>query len=371
MRNSFGIRSAFYTPHSTLRIPNSQMAKDTGPSYDELATAFRHQNFDPLYFFFGEETFLIDELQELLIEESLDPSQHDFNLDVVYGSEAEASEVIGLCQGFPAGAERRVVIVREFEKLEDNRQFKDYAEQPNPRAIVLLACTTKPNLSAHPYLALKEKATWSEFRALYDNEMPDWIQDYVQGQGYEIEPRAVQMLADYVGTDLQRVASEIEKLTTFAGERTRLTADDVLAASGQTREFNVFELQNAIGEGRHADAAHVAEGILQQASNPQSEAIMIVAVLNAYFDKLWKLKKPAALRKDKYELAGYLGVSPYFVEEYKHAAQRYDRTALVDAYAALVAADYELKGGAARAPSLVMTLLLRRLLPPEARPAAA
>jgi DNA polymerase-3 subunit delta len=346
------------------------MAKDTGPSYDDLATAFRHQNFDPLYFFFGEETFLIDELQDLLVEHALEPHQHDFNLDVVYGSEAEASEVIGLCQGFPTGAPQRVLIVREFEKLDNNRQFKDYAQQPNPQAVVLLACTEKPNLSAHPYRALKEDATWSEFQSPYDNEMPDWIQNYVSGQGYDIEPKAVQMLADYVGTDLQRAASEIEKLMTFAGERTRLTTDDVLAASGQTREFNVFELQTAIGEGRHADAARIAERILQQASNPRGEAIMIVAVLNGYFDKLWTLQKPGALRKNKYDLAGEIGVSPYFVEEYKHAAQRYTRTAIADAYSALLAADYELKGGASRDAPLVLTLLLRRLLPPAARPAA-
>ena len=346
------------------------MAKDTGPSYDDLATAFRHQNYDPLYFFFGEETFLTDELQDLLVETALDPHQHDFNLDVLYGSETEASEVIGLCQGFPAGAPHRVVIVREFEKLENNRQFKGYAQQPNPHAIVLLACTEKPNLSAHPYRALKENATWSEFQSPYDNEMPDWIQDYVSGQGYDIEPRAVQMLADYVGTDLQRAASEIEKLMTFAGERTRLTTDDVLAASGQTREFNVFELQAAIGEGRHADAERIAERILQQASNPRGEAIMIVAVLNAYFDKLWTLQKPGALRKNKYDLAGEIGVSPYFVEEYKHAAQRYTRAAIADAYSALLAADYELKGGAPRDAHLVLTLLLRRLLPPAAQPAA-
>ncbi len=347
------------------------MAKDTGPSYDDLATAFRHQNFDPLYFFFGEETFLIDELQDLLIEEALAPSQHDFNLDIVYGSEAEASEVIGLCQGFPAGAERRVVVVREFEKLENNRQFKAYAQQPNPRSIVLLACTSKPNLSAHPYRALKEQATWSEFQSPYDNEMPGWIQDYVQGRGYEIDPRANQMLADYVGTDLQRAASEIEKLMTFAGDRTRLTADDVLAASGQTREFNVFELQAAIGEGRHADAERIATRILQQASNPRSEAIMMVAVLNGYFDKLWKLQAPEAQRENKYDIASRIGVPPFFADEYRQAAQRYDRAALADAYSALLAADYELKGGASRDAALVVTLLLRRLLPRAARPAHA
>jgi len=345
------------------------MAKDTGPSYDDLATAFRHQNFEPLYFFFGEETFLIDELQDLLIENALEPHHHDFNLDVVYGSEAESSQVIGLCQGFPAGAPKRVVIVREFEKLENNRQFKGYAQQPNPQSIVLLACATKPNLSAHPYRALKEEAAWSQFESPYDNEMPGWIEKYVQGQGYEIEPRANQMLADYVGTDLQRAASEIEKLMTFAGDRTRLTTDDVLAASGQTREFNVFELQAALGEGRHADAERIANRILQQASNPRGESIMMVAVLNSYFDKLWALQKPGALRQSKYELAGEIGVSPYFVEEYKQAAQRYSRAAIADAYAALLAADYELKGGASREASLIVTLLLRRLLPPNARPA--
>jgi DNA polymerase-3 subunit delta len=347
------------------------MAKDTGLSYQDLATAFRHENFKPLYFFFGEETFQNSELQELLVEHALEPEQHDFDLDVVYGSETEASRVIGLCQGFPTMAERRVVIVREFEKLEGNRQFKSYAKQPNPQAVVLLACTTKPNLSAHPYRALKEEAAWSHFRTPYDNEMPDWIQGHVRRLGYDIKPEAVRMLADYVGTDLQRAASEIEKLITFAGGRETLTADDVLAASGQTREYNVFELQSAIGEGRFADAMGIADRILQQASNPRSEAIMMVAVLNAYFDKLWKLQKAGVQQQSNQQLAGRIGVSPYFVQEYVQSAKRYTQPALQEAFSALLAADYELKGGAERDATLIVTLLLRRLMPPEARPTVA
>lgn len=346
------------------------MAKDTGLSYEQLATAFRHQNFKPLYFFFGEETFLMSELQDLLIEHALEPEQHDFNLDVVYGSEVAASQVLGLCQGYPVMAERRVVIVREFEKLENNREFKSYAQQPNPKAVVLLVCTTKPNLSAHPYRALKKHAAWSQFKPLYDNEIPGWIQEYVQGRGYEIEPKAVQMLADYVGTDLQRAVSEIQKLMTFAGQRTTLTIDDVLAASGQTREFNVFELQSAIGEGRAQDAARITDRLLQQASNPQSEAIMIVAVLNTYFDKLWKLQVPNVGRMSNGDVARRIGVSPYFAKEYVFAAQRFDRASIEQAFSALLAADYELKGGARRTPRLILTLLLRRLLP-ASQPTAA
>jgi DNA polymerase-3 subunit delta len=356
------------------------MAKNTGPSFDDLATAFRHQNFDPLYFFFGEEGFLIDKLQELLVEHALPPEQHDFNLDRVYGSDATPAEVLALCQGYPVMAERRVVIVREFEKLgqglgDDAKahfksQFKAYAQSPNPHAVVLLACASKPNLAAHPYRALKKHATWSQFKPLYDNQMPGWIQKYAQQQGYAIGPEAVQMLSDYVGTDLQAAASELEKLATFVGGRDRLTADDVLAASGQTREINVFELQKSIGAGRPRDAYRIVEGLLQQATNPTGEGIKIVAILNGYFDKLWALQAPKAQSMNKYKIASHIGVPPFFAEEYRRAARRYSKRSIGTAFRALLAADFELKGGSTREPLLILTLLLRRVLPPRARASA-
>ncbi len=339
----------------------------SGLSYKQLATAFRHRNFKPLYFLFGEEGFQIDQLQALLIEHAMEPHERDFNFDLVYGSDHEAAHVLGLCQGFPVMAERRVVVVREFEKLSGNRQFKAYAEQPNPHAVVFLACSGKPNLSAHPYRALKKHAAWAHFKALYDNKMPGWLSDHVAAKGYRIEREAVQMLADYVGTDLRAADSEIDKLIAFVGERDTITADDVLDASGQTREFNVFELQKALGQGRRDDAHRILTRILQQASTPQSEGIMIVAVLNSYVDKLWRLQDPDLARAHKNKIAGAIGVSPYFVGEYVAAAKRYSRGALERAYAALLAADYELKGGAVRDARVVLTLLLRHLVPPRRR----
>lgn len=352
--------------YSSFANQKSKMPKDTGLDYKQLATAFEHQNFKPLYFLFGEETFQIDELQALLIETALRPHERDFNFDLVYGAEAEAQEVLALCAGYPAGAERRVVVVRDFDKLKGNRAFKAYAEQPNPQAVVFLACATKPNLSAHPYRALRELAAWGQFKTLYDNQIPGWIQRRAEAQGYRMEPEAVQMLADYVGTDLQAIAGEIEKLITFAGGRTTLTGDDVIKASGQTREFNVFELQKAVGERRPQDALRIAQKMLGQATNAQSEALMIVAVLNAYFTKLWKLPGGAARRMSNNEVARRIGVSPYFAKEYVAAAGRFSRGAIERAFSALLAADYELKGGSRRDAVLIVTLLLRQIAPSEA-----
>ncbi len=346
------------------------MAK-TGLTYEQLDTAFRHRNFKPLYFLYGEETFLMDELQQVLIEHALAPHERDFNLDLVYGAEAEARAVLGLCGAFPMMAERRVVVVRGFEQLKENRVFTTYAKSPNPSAVVLLLCMGKPNLSAHPYRALKQHAAWGEFKKFYDKQIPGWIQRRIKTLGYEIEPPAVQMLADYVGAHLHAAASEIDKLITYAGERQRLTADDVVRASGQTREFNVFELQRAIGEGRYTDTQRIAERMLGQASNPRGEALMIVSVLAGYFTKLWKLSVCQAQRIPEREMAQRVGISPFFIKEYLFSLQRFPLRALEQAFAALLAADYELKGGSRRDERLVLTLLVRRLAPASARPETA
>lgn len=330
-------------------------------TYEQLATAFRHQNFEPLYFLYGEERYLADELQDVLLEHALAPHERDFNLDIVYGNDTDAQSVLSLCASYPVMAERRVVIVRDFDKLKDNRLFKEYAERPNPSAVVVLVCGSKPNLSAHPYRALRERAVSMESKTLYDNQMPGWIQRRAEKEGFEITPEAVRMLAEYVGTNLRQAAGELEKLTTFTGASQTITADDVVHASGQTREFNVFELQRAVGEQRGSDAFRIAERMLQQASNARGEALMIVAVMNAYFTKLWKLSACDPAMSDKAK-AGRIGVPPYFVKEYIASLRRYRVPSIRHAFAALLAADFELKGGSSRDERLVMTLMLRKIL---------
>ena len=330
-------------------------------SYEQLITAFRHKNFKPLYFVYGEERFLAEEVQDVLRETAIAPHERDFNLDIVYGNESDAKTVLGLCSSYPVMAERRVVIVREFEQLEDNRMFKSYAERPNPSAVVLLACGTKPNLSAHPYRALREHAVSVECKTLYDNQMPGWIKKRAEMHGYSIAPEAIRMLADFVGTNLRAAAVELEKLTTFTSGRETITADDVVHASGQTRDYNVFELQRAIGEGRAGDAMRIAERMLQQASNARGEALMMIAVLNSYFTKLWKL---TACRGQMAEggMARRIGVPQYFIKEYLQSLRRYSLPSIEEAFSALVAADFELKGGANRNERLILTLALRKIL---------
>lgn len=330
-------------------------------TYEQLETAFRHGNFKPLYFLYGDEKFPAEQLQHLLLEHALAPHERDFNLDIIYGHESDASSALGACSSYPVMAERRVVIIREFEKLQDNDLFKEYAAHPNPTAIVVLVCGTRPNLSRHPYRALVQHAVSMESKPLYERQMPGWIQRTAKSRGFQIDPEAVKMLVDFVGVDMRVAYEEMEKLTTYTGGRKTITADDVVHASGHTREFNVFELVRAVGERREKDAHRIAERMLQQAANVRGEAARMVAMLNLHFTRLWKLAAAKGrLPEDK--LAGRIGVNPYFIKEYVGGLRRYGIPSMETAFAALLAADYELKGGAPRDARVVMTLTLRRIL---------
>ncbi len=301
-------------------------------------------------------------MQQTLLKHALAPHEKDFNLDILYGSEVEAQAALGACRSFPMMAERRVVVIRDFDKMKENGLFKALGDQPNPACVVFLVCAGKPNMSHHPYRALKAAGRVVEFKELYPNQVPRWIEVFAKERGFAIEPKAIQMLSDYVGASLTAVSAELDKLSTFVGEREVLTSEDVVQASGQTREHNVFELQRVVGEKRYEAALKISERLLQQSSSTGAEANRIVSVLTSFFIKLWQLTGLQARRATDKEMASTLGVSPYFLKDYLSSLRRFDKRALDKAFSSLLAADFELKGGSQRSDRLILDLLFRRIL---------
>lgn len=333
------------------------------PTLASVQAAFERNDFAPLYFLYGTEEYQKTALQESLIRHALQPHEKDFNFDLIYGAETDAPTVLGLCAGLPMMAERRLVIVRDFEKLADNAMFVSYAERPNPSAVVVLVCRGKPNMTTNPYRAIKSKAVGLEFADPRDRDMAAWITRHAERAGAPIEARAAQMLADVVGTDVQSAVHELDKLATFTGGKGRISPDDVIRASGQTREHNVFALQKAVGEADYPAALTIAERLLRQAPNPQGEGLKIVAILGAFVAKLWILSEWQGKGSDSRELADRVGIPSYYMQEYMRSLRYYRGAALEDAFSALLAADFELKGGSVRDPKLVLSLMLRRMVP--------
>ncbi len=335
--------------------------------YNDLQKEFQENRFKPVYLFYGDEYFLADQLQKTLIDRVLPLEDRDFNLDVIYGDSVTAQSALGMCRLAPMLVERRVVVIRRFEQLRGNKIFSSIAKQPNPGAIVLLICEGRPRFNADPYSSLKKNSKLVqvvEFAPLWRNQTAQFIREHARHQGCTLEGGVEQLLTEFLGTGLALLAQEIDKLVTYIGDRNPkvINRQDVLQASGQTREINVFELQDAISQRRSIDAHRIAEQLLLGASSRQGEVLRIIAVLTSYFLRLWKLQESRLSGIPQADLAKVAGIPYTMIHKYNEACSVWPLREVKRAMQLLLSVDTEIKGFSKRSPRLIMTLLVIQLL---------
>jgi DNA polymerase-3 subunit delta len=219
-------------------------------TYAEFQQAVRAQRFASIYLFYGEEDFLIDEGVQAISEHALDPGMKSFNLDVMDGSKVDAKDVVAHASSFPMMGPRRIVIVREFEKLVVAESAKEivtaYVNRPLESTCLVLV-SLDPDFRRRPFTDLKKKATLVECKPLYDQQVPGWVADRIKRLGKEANADACRLIHAYVGNSLRSLQNEIDKLLIFVGDRKEITSEDVATVVGASKGYTIFELQNAIG----------------------------------------------------------------------------------------------------------------------------
>ena len=311
------------------------MAKEDA-TLDSLRSALAKHEFVPVYFFHGEEDFLIDEATELVIESALSVEQRGFNLDIMYGSDVDARDVVSHASSFPMMAGRRVVVVRELDKLSNKELLSSYLEQPSPSTCLVLH-STRPDFRKKPYVVAKRTSTIIKFEPMRDYQITGWISKRVKHQGREIDSEASKILAAYVGSSLREIQNELDKLYTFVVEKRTISADDVRAVVGLSKEYNIFELQNAIGTKNLSRSTEILSHMLVAGESP----LPVLIMLTRYFTILWKLQD--LRRRGTTELASAIGVNPYFLKDYVAAVANYTVTELEHSFEVLASADEQLK----------------------------
>ena len=325
-------------------------------SVEMFLPSIQRKEFAPVYFFYGEEDFLIDEVVDAIIIGGVDADTRGFNLDVVQGSEADGKDIVSMASSFPMMAERRVVVVKDFDRVENKELLEPYLEQPaSSTCLVLLA--SKPDMRKKPYPLLKKNSIGGEFSRLYDNEIPPWIQRHVKQFKKTITPEAADVLQAYVGNSLRDVVNQIEKLLIAIGPKTTIELHEVEAIVGVSKEFTVFELSKMVGEKNISRSMEIVERMMETGESPQ----FIIVMLTRHYIILSKLHELRAMGKSDFELASAVRVSPYFVKEYLSHLRNYSAVAIESAFLALARADRQLKSSATDA-RLVMDVLLCEIM---------
>lgn len=281
--------------------------------------------FAPVYFLQGEEPFFIDNVLGHIERTALDESQKSFNQYVLYGKDTSFEQVVSTARKFPMMGERQVVIVKEaqemkgWKKEEDQKLMMNYLDNPVPSTILAFGYKYGTlDKRTKVGKALDTKAVSLLSKKLWDNEVPGWISSYARAVNVQVAPGATALLAENIGNNLERLANEIEKLLLNVGDTKQITEDLVHKYVGISKEYNVFELQKAIGLGNQKKALKIVQFF---ADNPKNNPLVLVlANLYGYFAKLILVHQSGASDN---QLAGVLGLPPKIAAEYAQAARRY------------------------------------------------
>jgi DNA polymerase III subunit delta len=322
---------------------------------DALQSSVAKKAFAPLYFFYGDEDFLIEECVDMVAKHAVDPSMKEFNLDILQGNEIDGKKLVSLVSSYPMMSDRRVVVVNDFDKVSSKEAMESYIEKPSPTTVLILSASN-PDFRKKPYTTLKKNAVCGEFRLLYDSETLLWIESRMKNLKRSIEPQAIALLHSYVGNSLRELSNEIEKLMIAVGDRATITAKDVETIVGVSKEFTAFELANKVGEKNISKSMEIMERLIGSGVS----AIPIVAALTSHFIKLWKIDDAVRQRKSEQELAQLAGVHPFFLRSYLAQGKNYSSPDIENAFVVLAEADLALKSSAD--PRLVLTQAVTEII---------
>ncbi len=305
------------------------------------------KKFAPVYFLQGEETYYIDWISQYIEEHALTPADRSFNQVILYGKDIAMPNLLTNARRFPMMAERQVVIVREAQDMADLQKeagaklLLDYLKAPVP-STVLVFCFKHKSLDKRKELGKKidQLAVSATFKKPYENQLPEFIQNYVSQKGFRMEDQAVRVLAEYVGNDLNRIVNEIDKVLISSQPGVAITTQEVIAKVGLSREYNIFELQKAIVNRDSFSAQKIVNYF--EANPKKNPAIPQVAFLYSFFSKL--LMAASLPDKSEKSLVSNLKISPFAAREYSNALRNFSLHQLMAIIRLIKRADLQLKG---------------------------
>jgi DNA polymerase-3 subunit delta len=311
-------------------------------SYDEIISDLKKRIYKPVYFLAGEEPYYIDLITEFIEKNVLDESERSFNQLILYGDDTSVASIIEISRRFPMMSSHQVVIIREAQTLKKIEDLVVYVEKPLPSTILVINYKYKIlDKRTRLYKVLNSQAVYFESSRLRDYQVPAWIDRYMISKGIKSEPSVSAMLTEYLGTDLHKIANELEKLIiTLPAEKPLITTALIEKNIGISKDYNNFELQKAVGERNILKANMIVHHF---ANNPKDNPITLtIASLFSYFSKL--LTYHYLRDKSKNNVASALKINSFFVKDYEAAASVYNVAKTVRVISLLRSYDMKSKG---------------------------
>ncbi len=290
-------------------------------NHTQILKDLKAKKYAPVYFLQSDEPYFVDQVSDYIEKHVLDEGSKAFNQVVLYGKETDFKQVMDQARQFPMMASHRVVIVKEAQEMSTLEKLTDYIAQPSDQTILVLAHKHKKvdKRKKKLWKAISDNAVVLETKKIYDNQIPTYIEKIAKEKGLQMSPQVAQILAENLGASLSKINNELDKLSLNLEKNAEVTMELVEKYVGISKDYNIFELQKALGQ---RDKNKAYKIIQYFAKNTKAHPIqMHVGSLHGYFCKLLVAKKYE--RADNRTFASKVKVSPFFAQEYKSAAKNY------------------------------------------------
>lgn len=293
-------------------------------TFESIQADVKSGKFAPVYFLCGEQEYFIDALTDLIEHHALNEMEKAFNQTIVYGKDVSARVIMETARRLPMMAERQVVMVKEAQSLslkeEEEQQYVNYIKNPVKSTVLLFAWKHgKPDGRKNFGKEMLKHAVFFEPKKMYDNQVAPWLKVWLKERGFGIEDRAADLLVEFTGIDLSKVINELEKLIIGKPPKYNITLDDIEKGVGVSKDFNSFELSNAVCFKNKFKAQQIVNYFL---ANPKNgPLVVILGSLHTQFTKLYLAQQIKGYQDKDFSAA--LGINPYFAKDYRAWIQQY------------------------------------------------
>ncbi len=312
----------------------------------------------PLYFLHGPESFLKEELTDLIKTRAFaSEDEAALNTSVIYGQDITLGDLVSRASEFPMFTNRKLLVVKHFEKCrkagsaaqqkQHIEQFRRYCRNPAETTILILdaAQIDKKDLRKPPYSELESFR--HEFAQVKNPDV--FATERAAACGWEFEPDAIKAFSAYIEPSARDICREVEKLVMYASSKRKtrkITPDDVYECVGISKQYNVFELEKALASKNIRLCSGISLMIMEQEG--QKEGLMnILRYLTVFYSRIWKMHTPGVRQQPLSETAKMLGMygrQEFFAKNYLDYASRFTLQEIEQAIVSLQHADASIKG---------------------------
>ena len=288
---------------------------------NSIISKINNKVYSPVYFLMGEETYYIDLINDLLENEVLSEEEKSFNQTILYGKDTSCEEIISVCKRFPMMSKFQLVIIKEAQDLSSKIDgLVNYLLNPMHSTVLIINYKYKTlDKRKKIYKAIQKFGLILNSKKPYENQVSTWISNKLKEDNYSIDIKANQMLVEFLGSDLKMINNQLNKLKLLKPENNNIDPKLIEKNIGISKDFNIFELRNAIGSGNLSKALVIGDYF---SSNIKAYPIQLVlSSLFNYFIQLFQFH--SLNNKSDINVASALGINKFFVKDYHKASRIY------------------------------------------------